>query len=307
MLGLFDFSNQSLLPLTPPRWVPNDASSWLVFDWDKTRALQSFGPIWDANTKRGSWQQVLSDLEADPDLQFDLEKLVAQFDDRTSVFWHRYKPAEREIEHPIFVYKIKGDTKFVMSSLLRSSPDGEAFKILGYDGIAFQPGIGDQFEIENDDLLFLEDEDEEVPTEPTFYVMVDSHLLVSNNKELIKRLLEKKEGNLAQAEDYIQIHAALGKLTDANKVSIRHFGRLGPSLRYDYDLFRNGKFEWFKWIATEPEADGTPSDNLVQRFDGSKLPKDFEKAIAPYLGIFGWVLETEDDGWLITGCVLKKK
>ena len=140
--------------------------------------------------------------------------------------------------------------------------------------------------------------------------MTENHLLISNNKQLIKRLLEKK-GKLIEAEDYIQVHAALGKLTDAKQVSIRHFGRLDLSLRYHYELFRKGEFEWFKWVERKldmEEADAPmPKRKWVQRFDGSKLPKNFDKVVSPFLGTFGWVLETEDDGWMITGCVLKKK
>ena len=310
VLGLFDFSTKGALPLTPPRWVPNDASSCLVLDWNKSSALQSCGPIWDAHTKPGSWRSLLRDLQDDPNLRFDLEKVVAQFDHRTSVIWLRTETGELEIEHPIFVFKIKGDTEFVMSSLMRGSPAAETIKVLGHDGFVERPDAEAQIVFERPQLgqpLFLDyDFEEEASIESTFYVFADSQLLVSNNKELIKRLLEKKNGNLVEAEDYIQVHAALGKLTDVNKVNIRHFGRLDLSLRSHYDLFRNGKLEWFKWIAREAKADGTLREPWVQRFDGSKLPKDFEKAIAPYLGTFGWVLETEDDGWLITGCVLKK-
>ena len=38
---------------------------------------------------------------------------------------------------------------------------------------------------------------------------------------------------------------------------------------------------------------------------GRLLPVNFQKQIAPYLGVGGWVLETEQDGWRATGCVLK--
>ena len=282
VLGLFDFTNKAALPLAPPRWAPNDASSCLILDWNKSSALKSCGSIWDAQTKEGSWQSLLRDLKDDPNLRFELEKLVAQFDDRTSVFWLRDKPGESEIEHSIFVLKIKGDTEFVMSSLLRASLGAEMIENFGYDGI-----------------FSLDDS--------RYFIFADSHMLVSKNKDLIKRLLEKKKANLAEAEDYMQIHAALNNLTDANKVNIRYFGRLDLSLRSNYDLFRDGEFEWLNWIAREPEANGTPNDSWVQRFDGSKLPKNFATAIGPYLGAFGWVLQTEDDGWLITGCVLKKK
>ena len=44
-----------------------------------------------------------------------------------------------------------------------------------------------------------------------------------------------------------------------------------------------------------------------QKLDGSKLPGDYEKSIAPYFGPMGWVMETDKNGWRITGCVTKKK
>ena len=44
----------------------------------------------------------------------------------------------------------------------------------------------------------------------------------------------------------------------------------------------------------------------IQQIDGSKLPADYEKSIAPSLGQSGWVLETTDVGWRISGCVLPK-
>ena len=55
---------------------------------------------------------------------------------------------------------------------------------------------------------------------------------------------------------------------------------------------------------TPPNANkDTPRD---QKIDGSKLPEDFE-AVAKYLGPSGWVMESVEEGWLATGCVLKKQ
>ena len=42
------------------------------------------------------------------------------------------------------------------------------------------------------------------------------------------------------------------------------------------------------------------------RFDGSELPANFEKFVGRFLGPYGWVLETSEEGWTITGCALKK-
>ncbi|MFN9751851.1 MAG: hypothetical protein ACK57U_10740, partial [Planctomycetota bacterium] len=50
-----------------------------------------------------------------------------------------------------------------------------------------------------------------------------------------------------------------------------------------------------------------PENQRKQKIDGSTLPADYSTAVAPYLGPSGWVCETTDDGWLFSGCVLKKK
>ena len=45
---------------------------------------------------------------------------------------------------------------------------------------------------------------------------------------------------------------------------------------------------------------------VTRKVDGSKLPQDFENVIAPHLGISGWSLETESDGWFFVGVILPK-
>ena len=150
------------------------------------------------------------------------------------------------------------------------------------------------------------------PVEPfkkRFYVLANDYLLVSPTKGVIKRILEKaQQGRLVESEDYIQVHASLGKLTDSKKIGIRQFGRLDGMLETSYELFRKGEFAWRGWFAPNDvvDAQGNPKPKRKQRFDGSLLPKDFENKIAPHLGPTGWVLENDNDGFLITGCVLKK-
>jgi len=67
----------------------------------------------------------------------------------------------------------------------------------------------------------------------------------------------------------------------------------------------------FKKQAAEEAAESgdEPSEDVVrkQKLDGSKLPGDFDKSIAPYFGPMGWVLETESDGWGMSGLLLKKR
>ena len=50
-------------------------------------------------------------------------------------------------------------------------------------------------------------------------------------------------------------------------------------------------------------ADAVKRGEKPREFDGSKMP-EFESYVAPFLGPSGWVVESEDDGWRITSCLL---
>jgi len=54
---LLDFNTNRDQPHTFPRWVPEDASSVMIGDWNMQKALKAFGHFWDAQTKPGSWKQ----------------------------------------------------------------------------------------------------------------------------------------------------------------------------------------------------------------------------------------------------------
>ena len=97
-------------------------------------------------------------------------------------------------------------------------------------------------------------------------------------------------------------------------------GRVDRSLEANYELLRRGDMGKSQTVLARvineifsketEEAAGKEKDSEVvrkQKLDGTKLPANYRKSVAPYLGPMGWALEVEDDGWRITGCVLKKK
>jgi len=152
--------------------------------------------------------------------------------------------------------------------------------------------------------------------EKRIFVLANETLLVSNDKALIRQLLKKEQpGKLVESADYAKVHAALSTLTDPNKIGIREFGRLDLLLKPSYEQFRRGEYEFLRWFQDrsneqENEVFGNrpvkPAKKRKPVFDGSKLPKDYDTMIGDFLGMFGWALETEDDGWMITGFLLKK-
>ena len=87
---------------------------------------------------------------------------------------------------------------------------------------------------------------------------------------------------------------------------------------FDFELPSLSEFAWIiarellfgkrQEIDDPVQQNPTPTNpQQVLQIDGSKLPADFQNVVAPYLGPSGWVLETEQGGWRITGCILKKQ
>ena len=156
-----------------------------------------------------------------------------------------------------------------------------------------------------------------------YFVVHKGNLLVANNKNYLRKLLAQKKSKLGESEDYLQIKEAIDKLTNEEKVCWRQFGRMDRTLETNYEMLRRGEMAksqtvlarvinqiFAKQAADKAAAEGKEmEEDLVrkQKLDGSKLPADYEKSIAPYFGPMGWVMETDKKGWRITGCVAKKK
>ena len=146
--------------------------------------------------------------------------------------------------------------------------------------------------------------------------MHKGYLLIANDKNYLKKLLVSKQKiSLDETEDYQQVASSLSKLTNQDRVSFRQFGRIDRALETNYEMLRAGNMGKSRTVMAkilnkvfqqefETEAE---KKERKQKLDGSKLPENYSESIAPYLGPAGWVMETEKEGWRVTGCLLKKK
>jgi hypothetical protein len=98
------------------------------------------------------------------------------------------------------------------------------------------------------------------------------------------------------------------KLTNEKNISFRQFARLDKAYWASFELLRNGDLVWsdLNWLLSVYDRDPKTQQPNKMQFDGSTLPANYLEQIAPFLGPSGWVMETEQDGWRVTGCVLKK-
>ena len=179
-------------------------------------------------------------------------------------------------------------TNAVLNAITRQKPDrgtGDSNQLDLFDQAPFVDGP-------NSEMIQLE----------YYFALARDVLIVSPTKELIDGILKSiGESRLSESNDYIQVHAALNKLTVTKDIGIRSFARVDQSLEYDYELFRKGDF-----LRRNQQVKASMRGPIPKPwFDGSKLPKDFRENVAPFLGLSGWIWENKNDGFLVSGCWLK--
>ncbi len=333
VFGLFDFSNKSGKTVTPADWVPNNLSAFFVGKWNFSSALENVGFLYDAFLDDpGAFERVLQDFKNDPDMQLNIRKLIGQLDSEWTILSATAKPIDGNSERVAIAFKLKADADgdFVLDSVRRAIGNGRATKINlgGKTVIEVDSETSDAEDEIPDDLDIFDDPlegeglDDEEPEEEVFtlfdkkyFAIEHGHLIVANHKDYMKQVLaNKQKQKLAEMSDYERVDAALQKLVDNKIFSSRQFGRLDKALEANYELLRQGKMEQsttvlakiINQIFKSGSQDENESSTEIKRLDGKELPADYAKAIAPYLGIMGWAMEDEKDGWRISGCVLKR-
>ena len=344
VFDLFDFNVNKDLPHTLPRWVPDEASSIITGDWNIQKAFGAVGHFWDANTKPGSWEQLLIDLKTDPQLRFDMADVVSQINNRFVVVSATERPIGPKSERVVISVRLKDRYKDVFDNLSRLNPDARIIKVGPWKFIEIDSTIEDDdsgIKIEGIDDLDLEDpdeyEEEEEEEEERFelfekrYITVapipgdksSAELLICNDKNYLKKILARRKSNVEASADFVRVKMSLAALTDDTKIAWRQFGRLDKGLETNYEMMRRGEMAssqtmlarvvnqiFDKQAAENARLQGKEFDKDAvrkQELDGATLPKDFSKSIAPYLGYTGSVVELVDGGWRITGVVLGRK
>ncbi len=329
---MFNFAGNSK-PLEPANWVPKEASALVIGNWDFSDALGSVGGLYDGFLdEEGAFERTLNDFKVDPDMQLDIVKLVGLLDNRLTIASAVERPIAASSERVVIGIPVKAEPDFVFESLRRAT-NGQVIslggiKVIEVDSAAMEEELPDDldgFELPGD--LEYEEEEEEEPAFQLFakkyFVVHGGNLLIANNKGYLRKLLSQKKSKLASAPDYIEVKTAIDKLTDGSDVCWRQFGRMDLALEANYEMVRRGEMassqtvlarvvnQVFKKQAEEQAAAaGKELDDETlrkQKLDGSKLPENYEVSIAPYFGPMGWVMETHEDGWRITGCIIKKK
>jgi hypothetical protein len=335
---MLDFTNVTGTDLGPPDWAPDSTASMLSITWNLLGALENVGYLADAiGGTDGSWVRVLDSIRDDPNgARVDLRKVAGMLENRITAIGVTELPINEDSERLIFGVKVRNaeDESYVAESLYRFVKESaqviehEGTRILLVDDSLIddsqaldfdEDDFGDEFGEQEGDAA--EEDDEFVKPKPLFlkkaWAVRDGYLLMSNNleemKSLITNLASKPGEKLSGAEDYRRINEALVDLTGEGLPSLRHFGRIDQAIRTNYEMLRTGKMGQARTVLAQllnrafEEEDAPPDAVRQQKFDGSKLPEDFEGKVAKYFGPTGMFLHSSELGWTITGCVLAKE
>ena len=135
------------------------------------------------------------------------------------------------------------------------------------------------------------------------------HLIAATHVDFIKDMLTVAgpNNNLSMAADYQLINAELVKL-GAELDSFRSFSRTDEANRPTYELLKQGKMpqsetlfgKMLNRLFETEDQEGLRK----QQIDGTKLPE--YGVVRHHLGPAGLYVQSEDQGWIIVGCLMHK-
>ncbi len=329
------FENERKHSLQPEDFVSAKSSGYFTISWDMSKAFDNISPIANAIMGGTSFDSVIEEIKVAPNgPRVDLKEMIGLLDDRVTVFTDNTHPIDEGSEKVVVAVKVRDKIDEVFDMLKRvvytadlKEIDFEGHKIIideqpEDDGIDPDWPDIDDIDIDGKSSDESEDDDEDPkPAKPIFdkriYASVGGYILMSNDldymKTLIKNTKNKEKQNLSEARDFIEVNRMLGAHVDEKRISYRQFIRLDESIRVNYEMLRQGKMGSSNTVLARvlngilTPKDAAEDEVRKQKIDGSDLPADFDKQIAPFLGTAGFILETVDTGWVLSGAILPKK
>ncbi|WP_146115673.1 MULTISPECIES: hypothetical protein [Pirellulaceae] len=312
----------------PHNWVPNEIATFMDFRWNVQDAFKFSETIVNEYADDEIFDELIESLEKDPaGPKVDVvNQIVKHLDDKVCMLV--------DVKTPITP---QSEQRLVAVHLLNSAPVKAAItQIMQQDPNAEKHAVGDE------EIWEIHEEEEEIPTlvisGPGFpdafaannqftqgdankpkipnaaVSVVGDWVFFANNKELIKKVILTKQAGaganlLEQAADYQRMSKAL-QVLGSGVDSFRHFGRTDQAARVTYELMQQGKMPESESalgkIINELWSMGQEDEQAKrqQQIDASKLPPFAQ--VEGYLGPTGAYGRTEDNGWYVSGAMLKK-
>ena len=317
--NMLDFPN-SPLP-KPPSWVPVDVATYGTFTWRMRQAFEYSSTLVDEIAGDEVFEDVLKSIKTDPNgPQIDIRRdLVAHFAERATLIADYREPITPQCERILFAIELTDPVtvRQTIHKAMESDPaakkrthnDHVIWEILNEESVEVEtlriddPAFGFGF----DDPEPVEEEDPLIPN--SAITVAHGQLLVSSHVDYIVDILDQPADaiGLDGGGDFRLVKQALDAL-GAGDDSFHFFTRTEQAYRPTYELIRQGKMPESETMVGQilNQLWGSDEkDSLRKQFiDNTNMPS-FDLA-RKYLGPAGTFIHTEDEGWAIAGCLLKK-
>jgi hypothetical protein len=307
--------------LDPQPWALPDVAAYLSFNWKMRQAFDYSETLFDAimddkGAFKEMWSARKTGAEGPPiDIYADL---LDHLGTRATLLSDVKLPVDLKSERQLALFELKtpADTAAVAKTLDKNFKANErARQRTVQDHVIWEveqapqneepPGKGKAKAKAKPKAA-----EKEIPPRRTAFAAYLGHLIISTHADFIEEFIKRQEKNLGLAPeiDHQRVRAALTALGSKND-SFRYFNRTEKSYRANYDLFKQGKLPaaetLLAGLLNALLGSGNNSTPRKPEFDGSKLPEF--NSIKKYLGPGGLFAQSEDDGWWLVGCLLKKQ
>ncbi len=313
---MLDFTNSDL-EVEWESWVPDHAATAATIHWNFSQGLDSIGLLVDEFTQPGNWETMIDGWKKGRQgIKFDIHGIAQRLAGKVTFMSDFEEPIEEGSERIVVGLKIldaETNEQWIADDLDGFfKPQKSSWKPLPFRNgrtIWKAERIEEpEDDLDLDDLLSGDEKpvsEAEPPLFPEQYVLVaNGNIFFSNDLNFLKKVTESAGNPLTGNRDFQIISDKLDQLSAAPD-SIRQFGRVDRSVKFIYELLRKNKVPRDNSLLARMLKEMQEGE-VTRKIDGSKLPQDFENVVAPHLGISGWSLETEADGWFFVGVILAK-
>jgi hypothetical protein len=313
----------------PPAWAPHNVATFLSLNWKVGEAFDKYvGSIVDRFADgEGIYEEVLQSIEEDPNgPQVDLRKdLIAHLGERLMVMTDCVEPIDVNSERLMVAIELKNPAAVEKTINKAMSSDPDARKRV-HNGQVIWEIVSEEKteftveEIKIDGPGFIATEEvvavgaiapaEERVLPNSAVTVAHGHLIVASHVDFITKVLDPQAQTLAASADFQRVSTALDNLGGGTQ-AVRHFVRTDKAYMTTYELVRQNKMPEAQTVLGKvlnrlfaPEEDDDAMVVRQQQIDGAKMP-EFDK-VREYLGPGGFFVQSEDDGWLVRGCLLER-
>ncbi len=217
--------------MTPERWVPRDAATYMTVHWDVETTYKELTKVYDSFRGDGAWAVMVQRAFDEVDVNFE-EELLPTLDGRlTYVSWFD-RPVTQFSQNHLVAVKLD-DTKVaqkILDNVVERFLDGE-------DGAGRETFGGRVFYQQQRPPR---NEDDDRPPEPAPCVgILDGYLILTSNAPIYKRAISTMSGtsgSLADELDFKLIASKIKRQPGGGRPAMISFSRPEETMRFLYDL-----------------------------------------------------------------------